>query len=129
MALHSMCQPGRPSPHGLGQKTAAVLRHARLPEGKIGHRFLGVFIAADPLAGAHFFKVQFEQLAIAAAARLVFFDAEINRAVRRAISHAAGHQLFDQRNNFGDVVAGAGRFVRTQAVERLEILEEGRLIF
>src|SRR6266581_710521 len=22
MALHSMCQPGRPSPHGLGQKTS-----------------------------------------------------------------------------------------------------------
>jgi len=62
-----------------------------------------------------------------AAAALVLFDAEIDRAVRRAVCHAARHQLFDQGNNVGDLFAGAGRLVGAQAVERLEILEKRRL--
>ena len=66
MALHSMCQPGRPSPHGLGQKTAPSAGDARLPQGEIGDGLLGVFVAGDALAGAHLLKVQIEQLAVAA---------------------------------------------------------------
>ena len=77
-----------------GPEDRAVVGDARLPEGEIGGGFLGVFIAADALAGAHFLEVQFEQAAIMAAAGLVFFDAEIDRAVRGAISQAARRPAF-----------------------------------
>src|ERR1019366_3716843 len=69
-----------------GPEDRPVIGDARFPEGEIGHRFLGVFIAADAFAGAHSLEVQLEQLAVTTAASLIFFDAEIDRAVGGAIS-------------------------------------------
>jgi len=107
----------------------AVIGDARLPEGEIGQGILGVFVVADAGAGAHLLEVQMEQLAIAAAAVLVFPDAEIDRAIRRAISHPAGHQRFDQGDDLRDMLRGAGRLVRTQAVQAQKILKKRGLKF
>ena len=64
MALHSMCQPGRPSPQGLGQNDFAILRHARFPKREIGDGFFFVFVAADAFADAHLLEIQLDQLAV-----------------------------------------------------------------
>jgi len=64
-----------------------------------------------------------------AAGGLIFFDAEIDRAIGGTVSHAAGDQFFDEGNNRRDVFGGVGGLVRTKAIEGLEILEEGGLVF
>src|SRR5438477_3061566 len=63
---------------GTGPEHLAIFGYPRLPKGKVGDRFLCIFIALNPLAGPHLVEVEFEQLTIAATAALVFFDAEIN---------------------------------------------------
>jgi hypothetical protein len=72
MALHSMCQPGAAFAQGLGPENVAILRHTRLPEREVGDGFLGVFVALDAFAGAHFIEIELEQLAVIAAAAAIF---------------------------------------------------------
>ena len=91
MALHSMCQPGRPFSPGAGPEDGAILRHARLPEGKIPGRFLGVLVVAHPLAGLQLVEIQVHQLPVAVSAGAVFLEAEIDRAFRGAVGQAPGH--------------------------------------
>ena len=62
-------------------KHIAVLRHAGLPEGEVGDRFLFVLVTAVPFAGAHFVEIDVEQLAVFVSGFLVFVDAEIDGAI------------------------------------------------
>jgi len=112
-----------------GPENVAVLRYARLPEREVGDGFLGVFVALDPFARLHFVEVEFEQLAVGAAAAAVFFDAEINRAVRRFVGDAAGDEFFDERNDIGNVFGGVRRVVRQKAIQRFQVLKKCRFIF
>ena len=71
-----------------GPEDVPVLGQARLPQGKVGQRILGVFVAGHPVSEAHPLEVEDDQLTIAAAALLILLDAEIDRAIRRPISNA-----------------------------------------
>ncbi len=90
----------------------AIVRHARFPEREVGDGFLFVFIGGNAFAGAHLVEIQFQQLAVIAAAALIFGDGKINRAVVRFVGDAARDELFDERDDFGDVFGGARFDVR-----------------
>ena len=109
-------------------ENVAVLRHARLPKRKVGDGFLGVFVALDPFARAHFVEVELEQLAVVAAAAAVFLDAEINRAVGGFVGDAARDEFFDERNDVGDVVGGVRRVVGQKTIQRFQVLEKRGLV-
>ena len=73
MAEHSMCQPGRPGPQGLGQEGSPGL--ARFPEGEVGG-------APLPLGHATSFALHRLQAAMAELAVVrVLGHVEVNVAV------------------------------------------------
>src|SRR6185295_1610880 len=87
---------GPPFAPWTGPEDGPVRRHTRFPEREVGQGFLGVFVGGDSRAGAHLLEIQIDQLSVAAAAALVFLDAEIDRTVRGLVSDAALHQSVDE---------------------------------
>src|SRR5438445_123822 len=72
-----------------GPEYLAIVGGPRFPERKIRHRFLFILITPHPLAHAHLFEIQLNQLAILTSACAIFFDAEIDRAIRRFVRQPA----------------------------------------
>ncbi len=110
-------------------KHLAVLRHAGLPEGEVGDRFLFVLVAADAFAGAHFVEIDVEQLAVFVSGLAVFLDAEIDGAVVGLVSEAGRLEFFDELDDRADERGGVRPVVRHLAAKRLEVGEEGLLEF
>src|SRR6185436_5728090 len=61
----------------------SVLGDTRLPQGKISHGFLVVFVVADSFANAHRLEIEINELAIFVAGRAILLDAEKDRAIGR----------------------------------------------
>src|SRR5947209_6848589 len=106
-------------------KNLAIFRCASFPKREVRDRFLFVFIATDALANTHLVKIQFDQLTVLDSRGTILFDAEIDRTIGGFVGVAALHELFDERNDFGNMLSGARRLVRDSAVKRLEIIEKG----
>src|SRR6266478_6212365 len=124
IALHSMCQPGRPSPHGLGQNTAPSWGARAFQRAKSASESL-VYSSLATRAPAHLVEIQVDRLPVATAAGLVFLDTEIDRAIRRLVGDAPFHQGLDELDHLRDVLGGARLMVGPQAAQRLQIREEG----
>jgi hypothetical protein len=81
----------------------AVVRHARFPEREIGDGFLFVFVAERVRRRASR-RNSISTTGRNAAAAAIFFDGEINRAVAGFVGDAARDELFNERDDFGNVL-------------------------
>src|SRR5260370_34680100 len=111
------------SPRG-GTKALSVLGRSRLPQREISHGFLLILIATDPFPNPHRVEVQFHKLTVMATRAAVFLDAEIYRAVRRFVSEATNHELFDEGEDVRDVAGRARRLVGQAAVEHWQVFKK-----
>ena len=104
---------------GAGPVVRAVLGFARFPQGKVGQRVLGIFVAVGGAGGLAGPEAQLAVLQVAEAA--VVFEggnAEVHAAIGGGVGVTAGDELFDHRHLMRDVRHGAGLHVRRQQVQR-----------
>ena len=122
IALHSMCQPGRPRPHGLSQRDLAIFFVPRFPKREIADVFLVVFVVLHPAGRLQLRQIEVRQLSVIRK----FIDAKINRFVIRLISEPARNERGDHRNHLVDVtLIGRGRkIIRAFDPQRFAVFEK-----
>ena len=115
IAEHSMCQPGRPGPHGLGHDALSRLGGlAALPQGEVARVALAAGVGV--LGRLHVVEALPGQLAVRRPRAHV--EVDVARAVGRGVGVPLLDQLLDQRDHLGHV-PGRGRLVGgRQHVER-----------
>ena len=64
IALHSMCQPGRPRSPGLSHPNASVIFVPRFPEREIAHVFFVVFVVLYPSGRSQLRQVEVGEFAV-----------------------------------------------------------------
>ena len=121
MVEHSMCQPGRPGPHGGVPRRLARL--GRLPEREVDRAALGV-VDLDPGAG----RVE-ELLEGPVRERPVVGvrgDVEVDALAVDDVGVVLGDELGDPLDHGLDVLGGVGDVVGSLDAEPFELLEPGR---
>ena len=95
------------------------------PQGEIRDGLLGVFVHGDAGADLHLVMVDMDELSVAGP----FGDGEIDGLVFRLIGDAFFKQGLDDFNHFRNMGRRGGIDICGDDAERLDILEEGVLVF
>ena len=120
MTTHSVCQPGRPSPHGDSHEGSSGLR--LLPEGEVDRLPLLFVQGLDPRPGPQ----RVDRLAGERAVVGHGLGGEVD-AVAGLVGRALVHEPLDQRDHLLHVAGGVGALVGALDVDRVHAPEPHRL--